>query len=478
MKTRPNITTLINSLDDNLQFVSELLQASIRLVVKQDGKITIHNYFHPNQDSLYLGPKSFDQSQEEKFLAHKDISVDKAFKLGRTVIGQYGLVINNRRIQEFAYPIKLEARSQKSEAASDLQLQTSSSSGVVAVIAVERDIYVTRNILGQHWDFMADNLIKALKEKIEDGTRFPQIAFGEGALIVQAPDRIFFANPLAVNLIAELAEHGSQLVGQTLDDLFASFPRKYKGKDKGLSIEAVEEISLRQRTIAARHVRLSGEMSVVLLKDNSEIKVKETLLKEIHHRVKNNLQTIASLLRMQKRRNPELTDAFDEAINRTNSIALVHEYLSRSHDIEKIDFGFLVQKILKGLISAFGAEKITVNYDCPQKVYVVSEDATNLALVLNEILSNTLEHTIDTLSKIDIKLFNDNEFLWMLVQDDGGGFAEGFDYKESKGLGWEIVRTITEESLSGKLTVDNYEEAGKRGVRVELRMPLQAPLHK
>lgn len=456
MMTQPNTARLIESLDHNLQFVSEMLQASIRLFVKSDNGITIHNYFHPNQDSLYLGPKTMDQSQEERFMAYKDISVDKAFKLGRPIVGQYGLVINNRRIQEFAYPIRLGDHGD-----------------VLAVIAVERDIYVTRNILGQHWDFIADNLIKALKEKIEDGTRFPHVAFGEGTLIVKAPDKIFFANPLAFNLIAELAEHGSQLVGQTLDDLFASFPRKYKGKDEGLSIEAIEEISLRQRTIAARHVRLSGEMSVVLVKDNSEIKVKETLLKEIHHRVKNNLQTIASLLRMQKRRNPDLTDAFNEAINRTNSIALVHEYLSRSHDIETIDFGFLVQKILKGLISSFGAEKITVNYDCPHKVFVVSEDATNLALVLNEIFSNTLEHTIDQLTKVNIKLFNDDKFLTMLVEDDGGGFAEGFDYKLSKGLGWEIVRTITEESLSGELSVDNYEEDGKRGVRVQLKMPLR-----
>lgn len=449
-----NIQTLAESLDSNLQFVSELLQASIRLFVKDGNNIVIQNYFHPNQDSLYLGPKTINVKRGDKFLPHKDISVDKAFKLGTKIVGQYGLVINNRRIQEFAYPISFNDKT-------------------IAVIAVERDIYVTRHILGQHWDLIADNLIKALREKIEDGTKFPRIAFGEGAIITKEPNIIFFANPLAVNLLAELAERGSELVGRSLDEIFASFPRKYKGKDEILSIDLIEEISLRQRTIALRHVKLSGEFSVILIRDNSEIKIKETLLKEIHHRVKNNLQTIASLLRMQKRRNPALKEAFDEAINRTNSIALVHEYLSRSNDIETIDFGFLVQKILKGLISSFGAEEIIVNYDCPNKVFIVSEDATNLAIVLNEILSNTLEHTAGKLTKIDIKLYDDEEILTMIVQDDGGGFAEGFDYKQSKGLGWEIVRTITEESLSGKLIVENAEEKGRKGVKVTLNIPLK-----
>lgn len=469
-----SLDKLIESLDYNLQFVSELLQASIRLFVKRDGQIHIHNYFHPNQDSLYLGPKNADSSrQKERFLAHKDISVDKAFKLGRPIIGQYGLVINNRRIQEFAYPIHSSPSLRGANEVSDVAISSgSTNSEVVAVIAVERDIYLTRNILGQHWDLIADNLIKALKTKILDGTRFPHVAFGEGAVILQKPDTVLFANPLAFNLLAELAEHGSHLVGQKLDDLFASFPRKYKGKDEQLSIEAIEEISLRQRTIAARYVTLGGEMSVVLIKDNSEIKVKETLLKEIHHRVKNNLQTIASLLRMQKRRNPDLAEAFNEAINRTNSIALVHEHLSHSHDIETIDFGFLVQKILKGLISSFGAESVRVNYDCPHKVFVPSDDATNLALVLNEILSNTLEHTLDKLTQVDIELIGDDESLKMIVKDDGGGFPEGFDYKKSTGLGWEIVRTITEESLGGKLKVENYQEGQKQGVRVELVIPL------
>lgn len=453
---------LVQSLNNNLQFVSELLQADVRLFVKAgDGEVYIQSYFHPNQDSIYLGPKILDQKMGEKLKPYKDISVDKAFRLGKKILGQYGLVINNRRIQEFAYPVFVSEKD----------------SSPIAVIAVERDIYITRNILGEHWDLMADNLIKALQGKIVDGTRFPQIAFGEGALILKG-ETVFFANPLAVNLLSEIAEHSKQFINRNLEELFAGFQKKYKGLDASLSIEAIEEISLRQRNIITRRIRLIDDFSVLLIKDNSEIKIKDTLLKEIHHRVKNNLQTIISLLRLQMRRNPELEESFTEAINRANSIALVHEHLARSNDIESIDFGFLVQKILKALIPSFGAEEISIDFDCPKKVYIFSDDATNLALVLNEILSNTLEHTAGKLSKISIKLFfDDARMLHMIVEDDGGGFKEGFDYRESTGLGWGIVKTITEETLHGKLSVENIDlDSGKKGLKVHLVIPAKAGL--
>lgn len=456
------LQSLINSLDANLQFVSELLQADIRLFVKHNEDVYIHNYFHPNQDSIYLTPRFTSKRTGEKLRPHKDISVDKAFRLGKPIVGQYGLIINNRKIQEFAYPVFLN----------------DNDPNTVAVIAIERDIFVTRDILGRHWDFMVVNLMQTLKEKFLTGTNLPHIAFGEGALIIQEiikgqqkVQNIFFANPLAVNLLGEIAENVNQLVARSIDDIFANFQRKFKGDDHNLSITKIEEISLRQRTIALRYISLSGEMSVILIKDISEVKVKETLLKEIHHRVKNNLQTIVSLLSLQKRRNPNLEESFTEAINRTNSIALVHEYLARSNDIEKIDFGFLVQKILKGLVSSFGAEEVAVNFDCPKKVFIHSEEATNLALVLNEILSNTLEHTAGIVSKIDIHLFFDGKNLNMIVEDNGGGFKDGFDYKKSTGLGWEIVRTITEESLKGQLTVDNIDKLEGKGLRVQLIIP-------
>ncbi len=439
-------------LESNLPFLAELLQADIRLFVRKDKQISVQNYFHPNQDSLYLGPKSAVNARQ-KFESHKEVSVDKAFRLGTQIVGQYGLVINNRRIQEFAYPIF-----------SDAEVDP------VAVIAIERDIYMTRNILGRHWDFIADHLIKTIQEKIKENIRLPNISFGEGALIIKE-NKVFFANPLAVHLLSEIAEQAGQLIGRTCEDIFASFTVVAQGADLSHSVSKIEEITLRQRTIAVRHIDLGCDISVVLIKDNSELKFQQTLLQEIHHRVKNNLHTIVSLLRLQKRRNPALEEPFNEAINRTNSIALVHEYLSRSSDIENIDFGFLVQKIVLGLVASFGADHIEVKFDCPKKIYILSEYATNLALVVNEVLTNTLEHTFDSLTLIKLNLYEDSNHLHLLIEDDGGGFSDEFDYKNSTGLGWGIIETLVTESLRGELRVENYQRDKQKGVRVYIAIP-------
>jgi two-component sensor histidine kinase len=453
---------ILKSLDANLPFVSELLQADIKLFIKNhNDDIVVHNYFHPNQDSLYLGPQRVSSETGVKIQPHKDVLIAKAFRLGKPILGQFGLVINNRRIQEFAFPVFFD--------------ETKKNKVADAVITIERDIYTTRATLGQHWDLMADILIKSVKQKIIDKTTFPNIAFGEGSLILKTTDgaqNIFFANPLSVNLLSEIAEHASQLIGRHIDEIFINFPRKINKKILSQAVVKKEEITLRQRNLVLRYVQISDDFQVLLLKDNSEVKMKETLLKEIHHRVKNNLQTIVSLLRMQKRRNPELESSFNEAINRTNSIALVHEHLARSNDIENVDFGQLAQIILKGLITSFGAEDVQLIFNCPDKIFMLSEDATNLALVFNEILTNTLEHTMGKISKIDISLMAKEKNLHMLFKDDGGGFKEGFDYKKSTGLGWEIIRNISEDSLRGKLSVTNYDhDENTRGIQVDLLIP-------
>lgn len=442
-------TDLLESLDANLPFVSELLQADIKLFAKEEAStdIFIHNYYHPSQDSLFSKPP-----KGMKLEKHKDIPVQKAFETANPVIGQYGLVINNRPIQEFAYPLFCYE-------------------SVAAVVAVERDIYLTRSILGQHWDLIADTLIKALQEKIFGDAKFPSIAPGEGALIVKNDDSIFFANPLATSLLSEIAENSSQLINRPLDDLFAGYQIKEKGTNQRLSIDRIQEIKLKQKTVSLRHIQLSEEFSVVLIKDISEIKVRETLLTEIHHRVKNNLQMVVSLLRMQRRRNPEIDNAFKEAISRINSIAQVHDSLSHSTSIELVDFGQLVGSLVKENHRSSDNPALEINFHCPIKVFIRSEHATSLALVINELLMNSMEHAGSSLTQINLEvLMNDaspDNKLLIKIEDNGSGFPENFDYRKDAGLGWEIIRTLAEDVLSAKILITSSD-----GAEVRLQVPL------
>ncbi len=455
------IDRLIAYLDANLSFVTELLQADIRVFVRQpeSSSIVLYNYYQFQRDSLYMDSQIIHKGKTLDI--HKDIFVHKAFEHARSVVGQYGLVINNRPIQEFAYPILLSSESGERE--------------VIAVIAVERDIYLTRANLGQHWDLIADHLIKGLQERINTAqtqTRFPTISLGEGIIILKKPANIFFISPFAIHLLSELGGHySSQFLGRSLDELFASSPRRFCGKNPRAGISKIEEVSLSRRTLVLRYIDIHADLSVLLIKDISEIKIKDTLLREIHHRVKNNIQTVSSLLRMQSRRHPELKEAFNEAINRTTSISLVHETLSRAEDVEQVDFGSLAGTIIRETVASFGIKNLKLNFHCPEKIFISSEKATNLALILNELLSNSLEHAGTNLSQINIKLYNEKQGkipntydLLLLIEDDGIGFPNDFE----PGLGWEIIKNLAEDSLGGDIQIENLSSGGSR---VSLRLP-------
>ena len=438
---------LIKSLDQNLPFMSEVLQSDIRLFVKEGEEISLFNHYHPAEDSLFV-----DLEKGKKLEKHKDIPVHKAFEHGKSVVGQYGLVINNKPIQEFAYPIIENGKTK-------------------AVIAVEKDIYITRFGIGQHWEILADVLIKSMKEKMLNASKFPKINPGEGGLITKRDEKgkelIFYVGALASSLLGELAENIKELEGREIKEVFAAYPKKDRGPKPELSIKKEEELSLKQRTINMRYITVSDDINIVLLKDVSEIKVRETLLTEIHHRVKNNLQTVVSLLRMQKRRNPELKTAFNEAINRIRSITLVHEFLSHSTNIELIDFGQLSANLIKELVASFGLEKLKLNYNCPEKVYLGTEKAINLALVINELLSNSLEHAGDKLSKIEINLIKEKDRLLISIEDNGKGFPKEFNYGSETGLGWEIIRNLAEDSLNATISIE-----AEKGAKVSLEVPV------
>jgi two-component sensor histidine kinase len=191
-----------------------------------------------------------------------------------------------------------------------------------------------------------------------------------------------------------------------------------------------------------------------LRRRDMELLSKDATIREIHHRVKNNLQTVAALLRLQARRTaiPEASRALAESVRRVNSIALVHETLSASVD-ERVDFDELVDKVLPVIGDGATAEsRAKVRRDGSFGVLPAAL-ATPLVLVLTELVHNALAHAFDAgqVGEVTVVAERSPEALNVTVADDGCGLPEGFDLERSPGLGLQIVRTLLDSELDSSL---------------------------
>jgi len=190
-----------------------------------------------------------------------------------------------------------------------------------------------------------------------------------------------------------------------------------------------------------------------------KIKEKETLIKEVHHRVKNNLQTISSLLSLQSRgiADKEVKSLLKSSQNRVISMAMVHEMLYMREDLSKIEYRSYVQELAEYLIRSVKgtSSNITLDIDIPE-VKLNIDTAIPLGLLINETVTNALKYGItdENKGKIGIKLRKDdtNEFQ-LNIGDDGIGFAETITYKNSKSLGLKLIHNLVRQ-LQGSITRD------------------------
>jgi two-component sensor histidine kinase len=180
-----------------------------------------------------------------------------------------------------------------------------------------------------------------------------------------------------------------------------------------------------------------------------------TFYKEIHHRVKNNLQTVASLLRMQLRRldRQSAERALEDSIGRIESIALVHETLSQG-EIGLVDLGELLGRIAHLARDASGTEPpLTLRFEGP-KIMLTSKQATSLALIANELVQNALHHGVAAGgTRVDVAVRRTDGYVHLAVEDDGAGPPPGFEPIRDGNLGLTIVATLTADELSGEFTL-------------------------
>lgn len=225
---------------------------------------------------------------------------------------------------------------------------------------------------------------------------------------------------------------------------------------------ASEKVGL-LRTLQAERDRLAESLAE-----------KEVLLKEVHHRVKNNLQVIASLLRLQAASfaDPAMSAALRESQNRVEAMALIHEELYATNDLREVDLAEHVALLTGNLFRSYGEpERIKMEIEV-EKLPLGVDRAIPVSLILNELISNALKHGFPggRAGSIVICGRRRNGKIELAVRDDGAGVREGLDLSKPKSLGLEIVKILTKQ-IKGKFELERGE-GGTSGTTFRILFPV------
>jgi two-component system, sensor histidine kinase PdtaS len=297
---------------------------------------------------------------------------------------------------------------------------------------------------------------------------------GDGLIRLDVNGTIFFASPNARSALSRVGFQ-KELEGENLGVVFSNLNKgdtqptdeSWQTMLNGKSLRRTEYES--QSAVLDILVIPLTEGSdrigaIVLIHNITELRnrdrallTKDATIKEIHHRVKNNLQTVSALLRLQSRRvtDPIASSALDEAVRRVASIALVHETLSNQSS-EFVEFDLVLDQILKNALDlnprSIGYKKIGEfgSFD--------SKTATALSLVITELIHNALEHGLsETGDQLTVEISkNGNQYL-VSVCDNGSGLPEEFNIEKSANLGLQIANTLTKNELNGSINLVRVE---------------------
>ena len=300
-------------------------------------------------------------------------------------------------------------------------------------------------------------------------------SMSEGVLEVYLK-KIVYANSAAISLLGLLQE---RLLGSYPPDLFDKFVGQRveallkSGTDESSEIGPDMPVEINGRLLTMKKLPLKEDASttIILIMDVTEqkreedrikasLREKEVLLREIHHRVNNNMQVITSLLRLQSEQIKEEKYAglFQDSVDRIRSMALVHERLYQSKDLTNVDF----KEYIKTLVSfLFRFKEIDTNKITPRiEVEGVSlniETAIPCALVINELITNSLKHAFPGERKGELKISLRSigeDALELIVRDNGIGMPEDLDFRTTESFGMDLIRILGEDQLDGQVELD------------------------
>jgi two-component sensor histidine kinase len=368
--------------------------------------------------------------------------------------------------------------------------------GVIAIVGRDTNLSTARTPSQLELNYLttADDLAQMITDGMFPPPRIPGETtsaprVGDGLVRLDASGKVTYASPNAQSAFRRLGLT-AHLVGEDLAAVIARLSSDpLEGGDMTDRISSAlrgeaparKEIEARGATVLSRALPLmpSGVPigALVLIRDVTEVRrrdrqlmTKDATIREIHHRVKNNLQTVAALLRLQARRVklPAARAALEESVRRVASIALVHETLSHSVEVsdEIVEFDGIVDRVAAAAAEVAAAESLISLRRDGSFGPLPAEIATPLVMVLNELLLNAMEHAFEPGDggEVVVRVQRMRRELMVTVADTGRGLPDGFDMDASERLGLQIVRTLAAGELRGSIELRAGTAGGTEAV--------------
>lgn len=447
----------LRRLAEMLPFISDVCQADVfidcAVSLDSDEAMVMAQAFPTTARSLYQNSVVGELAR-----AINEPGVIACLQSGHPVMGSRGVSQERVSIEQNVIPVK------------------NTHGRTIGALILEKDI--TENV-------RQERRVEILMETTERlGLTLMQLALSEpwlpsliqeGMILFDEQGTITFVNEMAAFLLNKIGVNQA-ILGKEAEQFFFGALLEEVLRHGGVRFEE-QWIGIACLKLKAAAFVQEGHIvgGMLLIRDQSDLREKEkrivvqaAVMKEIHHRVKNNLQTISSLLNLQARRskNRELQSAFQESMNRINSISLVHDMLARQ-GLEETDAAELLDRISKLLVSSMSEPgqhiALTLQAD---PLMMTSDQATQLALVVNELVQNSMSHAFAQTQggSIALQLTAAKDEVILVYRDSGPGFQP---QQEQSHLGMQIVRTLVHDGLHGKL----FQSSDSQGFEMTIRFP-------
>lgn len=436
-----------------LQTIADMAQANVFIDCPTKDKKTVIVVAEAEPTTI---ESLYQESVCEKLIyENHEPAVFRVLRSGKPVMVHRALTHEGKHVHQNVMPIK------------------NSSNKTIGMLIAEKDITM---------EIKRENELANLTETTEEFSRtfwdlirkdpsIPDVI--DEALILYSEDgRLLYANNFAIGMFINYSNGAitnENYLEMTIDQAFPFLNNEFRKYSYGVNhweteykgkVFSIQVISIEIKGEANRSLMYIRDLTDLRDKER-QLLVKSAVIQEIHHRVKNNLQTVASLLRLQMRRGvpQDMKKLYNESLNRIMSIATVHEYLSFSK-IERVYMNEVIDKILSMLNYNRYRDNCSIEFTKDiERIQLSSKQAISLALILTELVQNSLKHGFEGREHgiINIRFYSMDNIVVLHVEDNGIGLS---DLEQNVQLGLEIVKNLTEYDLAGTFSIQDKETGG------------------